>query len=97
VGGDGRVAIKGVPPSVPQSQFRKRIAIERVNALFEVCIHFDLVTIQFPARDAFVPDETHTTLMLMNGIGEIRKVMGWGNDPQNEGFEQLCNALKMLT
>lgn len=97
VGGDGRVAGRGVPPSAPQSQFQKRIAGEAVHLLFELCIQHDLIRIQFPPRDGYIPDEAHTTLMLTNGMGEIRRVTRWAHDPEHEGFEAICYALKALT
>jgi hypothetical protein len=97
VGGDGRMAARGVLPSAAQTQVQKRLSTEQVNLLFEACIQWDLVAIHFPLRDGYVPDETHTALVLQNGVGDLHKVVCWGNDPKHEGFEYLCELLRRLT
>lgn len=97
VGGDGRVVVKGVPPSAPQVQLQKRLAPESLAALFQVCIESNVVAMQFPPRDMYLPDEGHTTLTLTNGNGEARKVVRWAHDPMDEGFEFLCNSMRALT
>jgi hypothetical protein len=96
VGGDGRLAARGVPPFAPQTQVQKRIAVTHVEALLALCVEWDLLTIRFPPRDSYVPDETHPTLILTNGRGDTRKVTCWAHDPNHAGFEAIVAALKRL-
>lgn len=97
VGGNGRVVIKGVPPSAPATQLQKRLSVEQVKPLFQQCVDSNLLAIQFPPRESYIPDESHTTLILTNEAGEVWRLTRWAHDPPHEGFETMVVALKALT
>lgn len=96
VDGDGWALVRVAP--IPQWERRFVLSLPPAEGqhLRALLIEHDFLTITFPQRHAFYPDETQTVITLMNAGGNIHRVTRWAADPPNARFEAIYAALRQL-
>jgi hypothetical protein len=59
-------------------------------------VEHDFLSITFPERTSFNPDETCTEIILINSTGQSHTVSRWAADPRDGRFQALYDTLLEL-
>lgn len=95
VRGDGHAYITLVDVSLAEQHHHLALGEERALAMLGDAADQDLLAVPETGHVP-VPDETATSLILMNPAGDTRKVVRWAHDTPDERFEAVRDRLLLL-